>query len=72
MLFAAAGPLTYTLVALLAVFGVGDLIAKLTHYKFGETFSALDKHLENKHWWLTAINAAILVALFLHLVLQLF
>ena len=80
------GPLTWITVALLGValwclvgFGIADGIAHLTHYRYGETFSALTWWLEERHPLLKgAVAAACLagaagfVALFCHLVLRLF
>jgi hypothetical protein len=66
-----AGPVTYVLIALLAVFGLLDLFAHLTKGKYGETFSMFDKHAERTHTVLKLVNIAVLAVLFVHLALDL-
>lgn len=63
------GPLTWLLVGLLAVFGVLDAFAHTSNYRYGETFSALVKHLEKGRPLVRAGVAGLIVVLFTHLVL---
>ena len=62
------GPLTWTCVGLLAAFAGVDLTAKLSGYRYGETFSALVR----ARRWTRAGAGVVLVALFAHLVLLAF
>lgn len=62
------GPLTWTCVVLLGAFGTVDLAAKLSGYRYGETFSALIR----ARRWTRASAGVVLAVLFLHLVLLLF
>jgi hypothetical protein len=61
------GPLTYFLIGLLAAFGVADVIAHVTKYRYGETFSKWDIDLERKHTWFKILNVAVLAVLIAHL-----
>ena len=62
------GPLTWTCVGLLGAFGAVDLAAKLSGYRYGETFSALIRARKATR----AGAGVVLVVLFAHLVLLLF
>jgi hypothetical protein len=54
-----AGPLTYALLGLLVLFGLGDYFAE-THSDgkngvYGETVSTFIHHLEYHRWWVRAL-----------------
>lgn len=64
------GWLTDLLVALLGLFLVLDGVAHLTHYRYGETFSAFCWHLEDRWPWMRAVFGVLIAVLWLHIVLH--
>ena len=64
----------YFLYALLICFGIYEAVMHfaLKNERGNETLSHIVERLEEKRWWVRALTALALVALFLHLVLQLF
>jgi hypothetical protein len=64
----------YFLFGLLAAFGIYEAVM---HFAFrnevgNETLSALIQRLQRNRWWVRVIVASGLVALFLHLVIELY
>ena len=61
------GPLTATLIGLLALFAGGDAAAHFTHYRYGETFSAFVWWLERRFPIFHLLIGLLLAVLFTHL-----
>jgi hypothetical protein len=61
------GPLTAVLVGLLSLFLAGDGAAHWTHYRYGETFSALIWYLERRFPIFHLIVGLLVAVLFTHL-----